>query len=120
MKSSRKNYGQSKLKLIEVPCTNCSKINFDSISKRIKLSKYVLCARDKKGNYVFAFNNSNHECELLDIVEKLQLDAKYSYYLNLGEKFIILKESIVNGRSHKTEESKVYPRSEYTIAKCLA
>lgn len=116
----RKNFGNSNLKLIEVPCTNCSKINFDSISKRIKLSKYVLCARDKKGNYVFAFNNSNYESELLEIVEKLQLNAKYSYYLNLGEKFVILKESIINGRSQRIEESKLYPRHEYNIAKCLA
>lgn len=69
---------------------------------------------------MFAFNNSTHESELLEIVEKLELDAKYNYYLNLGEKFIILKESIVKGRSHKLEESKVYPRNEYNIAKCLA
>lgn len=120
MKSLRKNFGKSKLNLIEVPCTNCSKINFDSISKRIKLFKYVLCARDNKGNYIFAFNNSTHESDLLDIVEKLQLNAKYNYYLNLGEKFVILKESIIKGRSETIKESKSYPRHEYNIAKCLA
>lgn len=118
----RRLYGKSKLNLLEIPCTNLKKINFESINqnKNIKLSKYVLCARDGKGNYIFAFSNASHECELLDIVEKLQLNAKYNYYLNLGEKFIILKENIVKGRSSKISESKLYPRQEYTIAKCLA
>lgn len=116
----RKLYGKTKLKFLEVPCTNLNNINFESINKNIKLSKYVLCARDSKGQYLFAFNNAIFECELLEIVEKLGLDAKYNYYLNLGEEFIIMKEIIVNGRNKKAKETRLYPRSEYNIAKCLA
>ena len=41
----------------------------------------------------------------------LQISGIYPY---------LVPESIVNGRSSKTKESKLYPRKEYNIAKCLA
>lgn len=119
-RSLKKLYGKSKLNFVRVPCTNLKKISFENINSNIKLSKYVFYAKGKNGNYIFAFSNGSYESELLNIVEELRLNAKYNYYINLGEQFIILKESIVNGRSSKTKESKLYPRKEYNIAKCLA
>ena len=79
----------------------------------------MICARDFDGRFIFAFNNSFYEEELLRLIEKYSLNAKYNYYINLGDMFVINKESIIEGNTISTSESLSFPKCEFSIAKCL-
>lgn len=113
------------LNIVYVPCPeDIEELNNDFISEywkveKSKLYKIVICARDFDGRFIFAFNNSFYEEELLRLIEKYSLNAKYNYYINLGDMFVINKESIIEGNTISTSESLSFPKCEFSIAKCL-
>lgn len=74
-----------------------------------------------KGKIIILFENDEFEFSLLKLVEKLKLDAIYTYMLDLGKKVIIQKEWYQNGILVKDnfDEGDNIKFNKYSLARSL-
>ena len=84
--------------------------------------KNVIMVGNTKGKIIVIFENEEYQFDILKLVEKLKLDAVYTYTIDLGEKIILQKEWYSNGvcvRDNYDEEEEKIKSNKFTIVRCL-
>lgn len=82
----------------------------------------VIFVGNTRGKVIILFENDEFQFGLLNIVEKLKLDAVYTYTIDLGEKVVLQKEWYKNGMLEEDnfdEEEERIKVNKFTLVRCL-
>ncbi len=109
---------------VELPKYDIRKIDSSFIDKKWNIAndiENVVFYAIKNNTLVISFSNENLENEVINIVEQLELDARYRYLIENIESGLIVRERFICGQSisELERESKLFSLSQYSVARCF-